>query len=78
MTGYVKATILSALIDTTYPQRGFMQLINTIMTLLNVEAATAYRILDIMDCSGIDYSECTRQELVACIKAACAELSGNK
>jgi len=55
-----------------------MQLINTIMTLLKCEAATAYRILDIMDCSGIDYSECTRQELVACIKAACAELSGNK
>lgn len=33
-----------------------------IMSLLSVDADTALRVQDVMECAGIDFSECTQRE----------------
>jgi len=48
--------------------------IKKIMQILNVDAETAERVEYIMDCSGIDYSECSMREFKAEAKHAYSRL----
>ena len=45
-----------------------------IMRQLKIDLTTALRVHYLVDCSGIDYSECTQRELDDAIRAAYAEL----
>lgn len=49
-------------------------MINELMKLLKIDAPTAACVLHEMDCSGIDYSECTRREFNRCAREALAGL----
>jgi hypothetical protein len=49
-------------------------MIKELQKLLKIDAPTAARVLHEMDCSGIDYSECTTREFNRCAREALADL----
>lgn len=46
-----------------------------IMKLCSVDTATALRIQHLMDCSGIDYSQCTTREFNATAREAARDIA---
>ena len=62
------------LTDITH-REGFMNKITRdIMQLLSVDCDTALQVQDIMDCNGVDYSECSTKQFQREVRIAYAEL----
>jgi hypothetical protein len=45
-----------------------MTVLKELMTLLHINAETAERVRHEMDCSGVDYSQCSRRQFNACAR----------
>lgn len=50
------------------------QITKQIMQLLSVDCDTALKVQDVMDCSGIDYSQCTAKQFQREVRLAYAQI----
>ena len=73
MTRPVKASILSTVDHITHREDVMNKTTQDIMQLLAVNCDTALQVQDIMDCNGIDYSECTTKQFNREVRNAYAE-----